>query len=196
MTSITLNHEGENKMTRESVQSAKAIRDLERLGAELKEELDDAETSTLSELVNPGPIRDRDLYLAVKAVQEHYGGKLPLHPRRAWRGMLDRADEGRGESDECLRLERYYELVDRLHRWVSDEFFQLKKKSAPKKPGRPPTHDRPADVNLVGDWKAAKNCGENKESFCQALGISMTDLRKACDRIRSYEYRKDQKQAE
>lgn len=99
--------------------------DLERLIAALEIEIDDRETSIPEEYVSPEPLRGRDLYFAVQAVERHYSGKLPMEPWQAWRGMLLRADEGKGEADPHERYERYYVFCETLSLWARAELSRI-----------------------------------------------------------------------
>jgi hypothetical protein len=98
---------------------------LERLIAALNDELDDRETSIPNEFVSPQPLRDRELYRAVQIVERLYGGKLPVGPWQAWRGMLLRADEGKGEGDPNECYEQYYASCDSLSHWANLELARI-----------------------------------------------------------------------
>ena len=99
--------------------------DLEDLIAELEEEIDDRAPSVSGELNPPDPLRGTELYCAVQAVERHYGGKLPMGPWQDCRGMLLRADEGRGEADLNERYEQYYACCDHLRGWVKTEVSRI-----------------------------------------------------------------------
>ena len=99
--------------------------DLERLLEKLEERLDERETSIINEVVLPDPLRGTELYLAVQAVEQHYGGTLPMGAWQAWRGMLNRADEGKGEVDLQQRYVQFYVCCDVLCQWVQAELVRV-----------------------------------------------------------------------
>ena len=158
---------------------------LELLDRELLAELDDRETSVPDEFVAIGPIRGTELYKAVQAVEKHNGGKLPVRPWTAWRGMLRRADEGQGEDDLHERYEQFYLLADTLLQCVKNEICQLD--SPPKQPkrrGRKATFDAAEDERLQKEWDAARRSGANKSTFCRDRRIDKEDLDRTLGRIR------------
>jgi hypothetical protein len=106
---------------------------LESLITELYAELSDLGTSVPNEPSAPIPIRGRPLYKAVQAVEQHYGGGLPIErsdklavdPRRVWKDMLLAADHGQGANDPAARDRMYYENCQSLLGWAMAELSRL-----------------------------------------------------------------------
>jgi hypothetical protein len=158
---------------------------LEWLNEKLTFELGDRATSVPDEFVAVEPVRGTELYRAVQAVEKHFGGRLPVKPWTAWRGMLLRADLEQGEADLHERYGQFYVLADTLHQWVKTEIFELDSQpKRPKRRGRKPTSDVDEDERLKRDWESARGCGTLKSEFCRARGISTKELDRALGRVR------------
>lgn len=113
---------------RDDSQNLDLCRDMKRLISELDVEIGQSETSDPDEdeLEELSPLRGSDLFKAVQAVQRYYPhSKLPYRVRQAWRGMLQRADNLKGEEDLQERYKRYYDLCNELFEWATKEVEQL-----------------------------------------------------------------------
>ena len=54
-----------------------------------------------------------------------------------------------------------------------------------KRRGRQPMYDPKKDEKLALDWQAAKACGSTRDEFARESGISLSDLVRTLDRVRS-----------
>jgi hypothetical protein len=101
---------------------------LSRLISELTSVIEDDKTSIHDELVLD-PLRGTDLYKAVQAVERVLGGKLPFdqpyNPRNAWKQMLWRSDEEKGEDDLFQRGRAFYKYAADLLQWAKDTLDEL-----------------------------------------------------------------------
>jgi len=107
----------------------------------LEVEMEGAETSVLDDPGYPDSIRDGDLYVAVKDIEQHYRGKrLPLPARPAWQEMLSYEA---GDDDSVEQRRAFYRDCETLLEWAIGERARLNGSDSEHKAGL--QSDQPED---------------------------------------------------